>query len=292
MEHYPIRLGLTLWSHNQWQQSFYGKGTKPAERLAKYAQVFSTVEGNTTFYATPSAQTVLNWRDATPDHFRFTFKLPKAITHDQLLKNSRGELLNFLKVMEPLSEKVGQWTIQLPANFGFEDLERLKQFCHYFPKAFNLGVEVRNPAFFAKGEAETTLNSWMIDQEIDRVIMDSRPVFAAAPTSEAVIDAHQKKPRVPVHALATAKRPMIRFIGHPEMEANNAFFAPWLTKLPLWIEQGIEPYLMIHTPDNVLAPELAVQLYTQLTKHMDNKVMLPDLAPFPADDHQSQFDLF
>ncbi|GAL11516.1 hypothetical protein JCM19233_2506 [Vibrio astriarenae] len=85
---------------------------------------------------------------------------------------------------------------------------------------------------------------------------------------------------------------MIRFIGHPDMEANNAFFAPWLTKLPLWIEQGIEPYLMIHTPDNVLAPELAVQLYTQLNKHMDNKVMLPDLAPFPADDHQSQFDLF
>uniref|UniRef100_UPI003D0F2734 DUF72 domain-containing protein n=1 Tax=Vibrio sp. TaxID=678 RepID=UPI003D0F2734 len=54
MEKLPLRLGLTLWSHSDWQQSFYGSGTKPAERLEKYAQVFHTVEGNTTFYATPS----------------------------------------------------------------------------------------------------------------------------------------------------------------------------------------------------------------------------------------------
>ncbi|MDF4308545.1 DUF72 domain-containing protein, partial [Vibrio parahaemolyticus] len=54
MDNLPLRLGLTMWSHNQWQQSFYGSGTKPAERLEKYAQVFHTVEGNTTFYATPT----------------------------------------------------------------------------------------------------------------------------------------------------------------------------------------------------------------------------------------------
>ncbi|WP_188015573.1 hypothetical protein [Vibrio harveyi] len=45
MDNLPLRLGLTMWSHNQWQQSFYGSGTKPAERLEKYAQVFHTVEG-------------------------------------------------------------------------------------------------------------------------------------------------------------------------------------------------------------------------------------------------------
>ncbi|MGL6259921.1 DUF72 domain-containing protein [Vibrio sp. WXL210] len=291
MKDYPLRLGLTLWSHNQWQHTVYGKGTKPAERLAKYAQYFHTVEGNTTFYATPNLATARNWRDATPDDFRFTFKLPQQITHRQLLHNCRGELNDFLSAMAPVVEKVGQWTIQLPASFGFEHLEQLKTFCHAFPRELPLGVEVRHPIFFAKGPEELALNHWLIEQKIDRVIMDSRPVFAAPPTTPAVVDAHQKKPKVPVHAIATASRPMIRFIGHPELDENLDFYTPWLNKIPAWISQGIQPYLMIHTPDNVLAPELALSLYQALENTMEaNK--LPPIVPLLESNASSQFDLF
>ncbi|TMX59473.1 DUF72 domain-containing protein [Vibrio rotiferianus] len=288
MDNLPLRLGLTMWSHNQWQQSFYGSGTKPAERLEKYAQVFHTVEGNTTFYATPTLNTVQNWKAATHDDFKFTFKLPKAITHEQMLRGCDEQLRDFMKVMEPLHERVGQWTIQLPAAFGPEHLDRLKKFCACFPPNFPLGVEVRHMAFFSKGEEERALNQWLLESGIDRIIMDSRPVFAAQPTTEAVIDAHQKKPRVPVHAIATAKHPMIRFIGHPDMGDNLRFFEPWLKKLPMWIEQGIQPYLMIHTPDNVLAPELAEKLYKQLQL----KLSLPNLSSFPANDGNSQIQMF
>ena len=277
-----------MWSHNQWQQSFYGSGTKPAERLEKYAQVFHTVEGNTTFYATPTLNTVQNWKAATHDDFKFTFKLPKAITHEQMLRGCDEQLRDFMKVMEPLHERVGQWTIQLPAAFGPEHLERLKKFCASFPPNFPLGVEVRHMAFFSKGEEERALNQWLLESGIDRIIMDSRPVFAAQPTTEAVIDAHQKKPRVPVHAIATAKHPMIRSIGHPDMDDNLRFFEPWLNKLPMWIEQGIQPYLMIHTPDNVLAPELAEKLYKQLQLRLS----LPNLSVFPANDGNSQIQMF
>ncbi len=54
----PLLLGLAMWSHNHWQQSLYGTGCKTGERLARYAEVFDTVEGNTTFYATPAITTV------------------------------------------------------------------------------------------------------------------------------------------------------------------------------------------------------------------------------------------
>ncbi|WP_409584617.1 DUF72 domain-containing protein [Vibrio owensii] len=288
MDNLPLRLGLTMWSHNQWQQSFYGSGTKPAERLEKYAQVFHTVEGNTTFYATPTLSTVQNWKAATHDNFKFTFKLPKTITHEQMLRGCDEQLRDFMTIMEPLHERVGQWTIQLPAAFGPEHLDRLKKFCASFPPNFPLGVEVRHMAFFSKGEEERALNQWLLESGIDRIIMDSRPVFAAQPTTEAVIDAHQKKPRVPVHAIATAKHPMIRFIGHPDMDDNLRFFEPWLSKLPMWIEQGIQPYLMIHTPDNVLAPKLAEKLYKQLQL----KLSLPNLSVFPANDGNSQIQMF
>ncbi|EHR1002679.1 DUF72 domain-containing protein [Vibrio parahaemolyticus] len=288
MDNLPLRLGLTMWSHNQWQQSFYGSGTKPAERLEKYAQVFHTVEGNTTFYATPTHNTVQNWKAATHDDFKFTFKLPKAITHEQMLRGCNEQLRDFMKIMEPLHERVGQWTIQLPAAFGPEYLERLKKFCASFPPNFPLGVEVRHMAFFSKGEEERALNQWLVENGIDRIIMDSRPVFAAKPDNEAIIDAQMKKPKVPVHAIATASHPMIRFIGHPDMDDNLRFFEPWLKKLPMWIEQGIQPYLMIHTPDNVLAPELAEKLYKQLQL----KLSLPNLSVFPANDGNSQIQMF
>ncbi|KII77078.1 DUF72 domain-containing protein [Vibrio renipiscarius] len=274
----PIRLGLTMWSHNQWQQGFYGSSTKPAERLEKYTQVFHTVEGNTTFYATPSPQTVRNWHAASHDDFKFTFKLPQAITHQQMLKGCQAQLKDFMQVMSPLHERIGQWTIQLPAAFTPADLPTLQKFCALFPPNFPLGVEVRHLGFFAKNDDEKRLNQWLIESGIDRIIMDSRPVFSAEPINDVIIDAQKKKPRVPVHAISTANHPMIRFIGHPELDANMALFKPWLAKLPEWIRQGKQPYLMVHTPDNVLAPELALALYQQLQSH----IALPDIAAFPA----------
>ncbi|WP_412497893.1 DUF72 domain-containing protein [Vibrio furnissii] len=288
MNDLPLRLGLTMWSHPAWQSGFYGSGTQAAERLAKYAQVFHTVEGNTTFYASPSPATVQNWKAATHDAFRFTFKLPKSITHQHLLQGCQDELKTFMTLMEPLHDRVGMWTIQLPAAFGPDHLDQLKKFRRYFPREFPLGVEVRHMAYFAKGDAERALNQWLMEEQIDRIIMDSRPVFAAPPSNEVIIDAQMKKPKVPVHAIATASKPMIRFIGHPEHDANLPFFAPWLHKLPQWIRDGKQPYVMIHTPDNHFAPELAATLYHSLQAALT----LPDLAPFPAQDGNNQLAMF
>ncbi|MGF1694681.1 DUF72 domain-containing protein [Vibrio lamellibrachiae] len=288
MNNLPLRLGLTMWSHSEWQSQFYGKGTKPAERLEKYASVFHCVEGNTTFYATPSLNTVQNWRASTHEDFRFTFKLPRSITHQQKLRHCQAELKDFLNVMTPLHSRIGQWTIQLPNQFDPQSLDVLKKFCTYFPKEMKLGVEVRHLGFFNKGDEEKRFNHWLVENDINRTIMDSRPVFSAPPTTEAVIDAHHNKPKVPVHAIATANNPMIRFIGHPVQEANLGFFEPWLNKLPLWIDQGKQPYLMIHTPDNVEAPQLAVRLYKELAA----KVSLTQLAEFPSMRGNQQISMF
>lgn len=71
-------------------------------------------------------------------------------------------------------------------------------------------MEVRHPQFFAKGEEEQTLNRGLHQRGVNRVILDSRPVHAARPHSEAIRDAQRKKPKVPVHAVLTAKNPLIR----------------------------------------------------------------------------------
>lgn len=205
-----------MWSHSNWQDSVYGHGTKQAERLARYATIFNTVEGNTSFYATPAQQTVMNWHSATPDSFRFTFKLPQTITHQRLLQHCGQELKDFFQIMTPLIDKTGIWKIQLAAHFGPESLPALAQFLDQIPQGLTYGVEVRHPAFFAKGDAERALNRLLIDKKVNRIIMDSRPLFALPPCNVAIIDAHKKKPRVPVHAIATANNPVVRFIGQPD----------------------------------------------------------------------------
>ncbi|EOD79749.1 hypothetical protein D515_01221 [Grimontia indica] len=284
----PIRLGMTQWSHNSWQRVFYPSGTKSGERLARYAEVFNSVEGNTTFYASPSHATVANWKAATSDAFSFTFKFPQPVTHQMMLRHSDEMVSEFITLMQPLHERIGLWKIQLPAAFGPENLPDLKRFLSAMPKGFKLGVEVRHLAFFAKGEEERALNAMLMELGANRIIMDSRPVFAVPPDTDALLDAQQKKPKVPVHAISTAETPMVRFIGDPTLERNDKFFANWLKKIPVWINEGKTPYLFIHTANNDEAPQLAARYYEKLCEH----ITLPPLAPLmPEQPNSSQMSL-
>ncbi len=283
-----IYLGLAQWSNPAWQQRLYGKGSPTAQRLEKYAQVFNSVEGSTTFYATPSIPVATQWARAVPEHFRFTFKLPQTITHQQKLQHSQRLLNEFFNAMTPLIEKTGIWNIQLPASFGPESLLALERFIKKMPSELHLGVEVRHPLFFSKGDEERRFNALLMENDISRIIMDSRPVFSHYRDDAALIDAQQKKPRVPVHAIATSHSPMIRFIGIEkdnhidDWRANLTFFDSWVAKIPQWLAQDRSPYLMIHTPDNMSAPELATKLYERL------KDKTPDLPTLPSLIEQEQ----
>ncbi|HGY7944248.1 TPA: DUF72 domain-containing protein, partial [Escherichia coli] len=115
---------------------------------------------------------------------------------------------------------------------------------------------------------------------VNRVILDSRPVHAARPHSEAIRDAQRKKPKVPVHAVLTATNPLIRFIGSDDMTQNRELFQVWLQKLAQW-HQTTTPYLFLHTPDIAQAPELVHTLWEDLRK------TLPEIGAVPAIPQQS-----
>ncbi|MCH1925495.1 DUF72 domain-containing protein [Shewanella sp. C32] len=282
LAHKPLlRVGMAMWSLPQWQKSILQGCQTPAARLAGYAEKFDTVEGNTSFYALPDANTVAMWAANVPASFRFTFKLPRTITHDKQLQHCDGELSEFFNRMQPLQAHTSVWKIQLPASFGPESLPILAAFIARLPAGLHYGVELRHQAFFAKGAAEQQLNRLLMQHSCDRIIMDSRPIFAQPATTEIMRDAQSKKPRVPVHAIATANMPVVRFIGDLVPENNDAFFTPWLSKLPQWLSEGKTPHLFVHTPDNIHAPELAHRLYQQLQQHIATQQpwQLDDLVP-------------
>jgi uncharacterized protein YecE (DUF72 family) len=252
-------LGCPVWSNRDWVGELFAAGAKPGDFLRQYSAAFDTVEGNNCFYGLPKPEIVARWREEAAPGFRFCFKFPRAISHEQRLRAVAAETTEFLDRLAPLAEagRLGPSFLQLPPSFGPDSLPALRDYLTALPKEFQYAVEVRHRAFFAKGEEERQLNRLLLDLGIDRVMLDSRALFSADPADSDTRTAQSKKPRLPVHAISLGPRPFIRYIGHPDIEANRSFLAPWLDKLALWLGEGREPYFFAHTPNNRQAPRLA-----------------------------------
>lgn len=272
----PYYLGCPSWSEAAWRATLYPQDTRPTEFLSRYTEVFNAVEGNTTFYARPSEQTVARWAQVMPAHFRFCAKLPRDISHSEDLCQQLDEVTQFRQLLAPLGERVAPYWLQLPASFGPVRLTELAAFIEHWGDV-PLAIEVRHPEFFAKGDAERGLNRLLHARGIERICLDSRALFSCDSQAPAVLHAQAKKPRLPTRPTAFSQSPQLRFIGHPELLANDPFMLPWLDKVAGWIEQGLRPYVFAHTSDNRLAPELARRFHEQLMQRLPGLPELPVL---------------
>jgi uncharacterized protein YecE (DUF72 family) len=132
---------------------FYPLGTPPAAFISEYSKHFDTVEVDATFYRTPSAPMVRNWRERTPAGFLFAAKIPQVVTHEKVMQDCQPELKEFLSVMDLLGDKLGPLLFQFPyfnkqafaqpADF----LARLKPFLEKLPGGYSFALEVRNKNF-------------------------------------------------------------------------------------------------------------------------------------------------
>lgn len=141
-----IRIGTQGWAYPDWTGVFYPPASKQQHYLPFYAGVFDTVELDTTFYGLPSASVVRSWDRHTPDHFRFTAKLPRAITHEAALANAADALREFVTGLAPLGDKLGPLLVQLPAEFrrGPRTEADLLAFLGAAPRGVRLAVEFRD----------------------------------------------------------------------------------------------------------------------------------------------------
>ena len=62
-------LGCAIWAYKGWMGEFYPHGTRAGDFLHLYSRRFTTVEGNTTFYAVPKDETVTRWTNQIPPGF-------------------------------------------------------------------------------------------------------------------------------------------------------------------------------------------------------------------------------
>ena len=273
-------LGCPGWGMKSWVGRLFPPGTKHTDFLARYAEVFNTVEGNTTFYALPTAEIVARWRDQVPDTFRFCFKFPRVITHDKLLVDGAAEVATFIDRVSPLGDKLGTLFLQLPPRFGPGELARLRGFLAGLPGGFHYAVELRHELFFAGGAEEDEVVDLLRERAIDLVMMDSRGLHSGHSLEQA--DVRARKPNLPVVMRATASRPLVRCVPHESFEAGRHFVEPWAQMLARWIGDGKEPYFFMHAPDDTFAPENAYAFHAMLRAHTD----VGELPPWPSKPRQ------
>jgi uncharacterized protein YecE (DUF72 family) len=277
----PYHLGCPSWNEPAWRGTFYPADLRPADTLGHYCQVFNAVEGNTTFYARPSAETLQRWAQTMPEGFRFCAKLPRDISHEGDLRDQFAATASFLQLLAPLGRRLAPLWLQLPAAFGPARLGELAAWLDEFSQQ-SVAVEVRNPAFFDKGDAERVLNRLLHERGVERICLDSRALFSCRSRDPAVLHAQSKKPRVPVRPTAFSASPQLRFIGGPDLDANQPFLEPWLDKVAGWIEAGLTPNVFLHTPDNHLAAAQALRFHAALADRLPGLPAL-DLPEPPAE---------
>ena len=142
-----VHLGTIGWSYDFWKGPFYPPKMPSKDFLAYYSSQFGTVEVDSTFYRIPSAQTVISWKEQTPEGFCFSLKFPQIITHIKKLQNCQNETDTFLNRASLLGLKLGPLLLQFPPNFGDTEFTELESYLQKLPNAYHYAVEVRNKSW-------------------------------------------------------------------------------------------------------------------------------------------------
>jgi uncharacterized protein YecE (DUF72 family) len=201
----PVRIGTCSWADEALSKHWYPKGVPAKERLVYYAEHFSTVEVDSTYYRLPERSAVQGWADRTPDGFVMHIKafglmtrhpvrleqLPPDLREgmpvddrgrvDRPPRDARGEVFRqFLAALEPLREagKLGGILFQLPPYIVWKQssldyLEWARD--RLGPDA--MLVEPRHRSWFAE-DVRAELLRWLEQHRMSWVVVDAPKVEA------------------------------------------------------------------------------------------------------------------
>ena len=273
-----FRLGCAVWGYKDWLGDLFPPGSRNNEFLALYSRRLTTVEGNTTFYATPKSEVVDRWAAETPETFRFCFKLPREVSHEGPLADKAKLTREFVERMAPLGERLGPFFLQLPPGYRGDKIDDLERWLAAWPSEYQVAVEVRHDDWYSEPN-ESALMELLGRYNAGKVVMDVRPL-QAGPLPGADFDlqaARDRKPDVPMHALRSGGIAFIRYIGHPTVELNGPLLDEWAGRVAEWLAEGTQVYFFCHCPDERHSPTLCREFQRRLER-------VADVPPLPWDE--------
>lgn len=150
-----ILVGTSGYNYPEWKGSFYPQDLPAARMLPFYAERFSSVEINATFYRMPTAKVVAGWAAQVPPSFRFTLKANRRITHDRRLKDVGDSVAFFVATARELGPQLAAVLFQTPPNLKC-NLEVFDAFLATVPDGLVAAFEFRH-------------DSWLTDEVYARL---------------------------------------------------------------------------------------------------------------------------
>lgn len=140
-------IGCSGFHYKDWRGKFYPEDLPQKKWLEYYAETFSTVEINNSFYRLPKPDTVESWYQQAPDGFEFTMKGSRYTTHMKKLREPLESVNRFYHMADGLQEKLGCVLWQLPKNVH-KNLEKLGEFCRTLKQEYQNVIEFRHSSWW------------------------------------------------------------------------------------------------------------------------------------------------
>lgn len=219
-----IQIGTQGWNYEDWttkaggETVFYPRGIRSNAMLEIYAQIFGTVEVDSTFYAIPASSAVENWYKKTPEDFVFSLKMPQEITHEYNLREAVFPVLNeFCERVLLFKEKLGVVLVQLPPQFeaSKENTAALREFLRELPGEIRFAVEFRN-------------RDWLVEwtfEELEKNCVALCLVEGSWLPREKMFEAIERP---------TADFAYVRFMGERDLTTFDRVVRPQSANLEMW----------------------------------------------------------
>jgi len=247
----PVYVGTSGWHYADWLGLFYPPSVTGYNELRYHAKYFNTVENNSSFYRIAGESTYKTWYRMTPDHYKFSIKLNKLITHTNRLKLTDAVLEKvryILTTTQVLKEKLGAIVIQLPPSFRY-DLAIVDAFLAFFMEEialheykFDVAIEFRN--------------KYWLNEEVYAMLKKYKVALVAGQSS-----------RYPMMRHVTANFAYIRMHGPKELFASkytSEQLAEWATYLRSISSDITHAYVYFNNDFHGYALENAKELATLL----------------------------
>jgi uncharacterized protein YecE (DUF72 family) len=141
-------IGCSGFYYKHWKGVFYPDDVPQKRWLEYYNTHFETVEINNTFYRFPNVKFLNNLQGRSSEDFRFSVKVPRAITHFKQMHEAGDMLTDFYDTVKGgMGEKLGPVLFQFPGRFKYSD-ERLQRILNQLDPAFTNVVEFRDPSWW------------------------------------------------------------------------------------------------------------------------------------------------
>jgi len=160
-----LLVGTAGWSISSRYASAFPSG---GSHLERYARRLLAVEINSSFYRPHQRKTYARWAASTPSGFRFSVKVPKAMTHERRLADCDDLLDRFIAEVSGLGDKLDVLLVQLPPSLGFVEADAACFFAALRSRSSAaVVVEPRHQSWFA-----SSIDEWLIHRGISRAAAD------------------------------------------------------------------------------------------------------------------------